>query len=450
MSAWLRRLAPRTVGAQLTSVVIAAVLVGVGVASALMYYFLSSGGIGPSPQALAQIRAARIAAIVNGVAEAHSLADSLYDTTRTNTETVYATWAAPPRAIDAEPPPKDSMIAAVEQDLEKGWRMQPLPHARGGADADAVYVKVDDGRVLRFAIAPYASLRSLVVTQVLFTLGVVAFLIVFVSAWAVRWVTAPLTSIASAARAFGRPGDEEAGDLAERGPIEVAQAARALNDMRLRVRRLVDERTRMLAAVSHDLRTPLTRLRLRIERLRDDPAKSAMLEEIATINEMLTETLAYMREVGHAEAAAPTDLPSLLQTICAQFSDTGRNVSYRGPDRLVLSCRPHALTRAVANLVDNAAKFGETVEVSVNPRARDVTIEVKDDGPGVPDDMLGQVFEPFVKGDHSRGQKGGFGLGLSIVREIAESHGGGVELENRRPRGLTARLRLPLKGAKAA
>ncbi len=341
------------------------------------------------------------------------------------------------------------MVAAIEQDLEKGWRLRTLPHDRAGDDATAIYVKLDSGKILRFSVAPYGGLRSLVLTQILFTLGVVAFLIVFVSAWAVRWVTSPLTSIASAARAFGRPGDSEAGDLAEHGPIEVAQAARALNEMRKRVRSLVDERTRMLVAVSHDLRTPLTRLRLRIERLRDDPAKNAMLDEIATINEMLTETLAYMREVGQTEAPSPTDLPSLLQTICAQFADTGHNVCYCGPDRLVMSCRPHALTRAVANLVDNAAKFGETVQVNVKRQERDVTIEVTDDGPGVPANMLGHVFEPFVKGDHARAQKGGggFGLGLAIVRDIAESHGGGVELENHRPHGLTARLRLPLAAA---
>ena len=175
-----------------------------------------------------------------------------------------------------------------------------------------------------------------------------------------------------------------------------------------------------------------------------------MLEEIATINEMLTETLAYMREVGQSEAAAATDLPSLLQTICAQFADTGHNVVYRGPDRLVLSCRPHALTRAVANLVDNAAKFGGRVEVSVDARERgSLRSRSRDDGPGVPADMLGQVFEPFFKGDYARAQRGGggFGLGLSIVREIAEGHGGGVELENHRPHGLTARLRLPLASA---
>jgi signal transduction histidine kinase len=445
MRAWLLKLLPKTAAGQLTSVVVAAVLLGVGLASSVMFYLVSSGGVGPSHETLVQVRAARIAAVVNGVLEARSLADSTYITKHANGEPVSVTWAKAPPSGDAEPAPPHSMVGDIEQDLEKGWRLQTLPHEREGAEENTIYVPVNHGQVLRFLVGGHGGLGSLVLTQTLSTLGVIAFLIVFVSAWAVRWVTAPLSSIASAARAFGRPGGDEAGDLDENGPIEVAQAARALNEMRKRVRSLVDERTRMLVAVSHDLRTPLTRLRLRIERLRDHPAQAAMLEEIATINEMLSETLAYMREVGQTEAAAPTDLPSLLQTICAQFADTGHDVLYRGPDRLVLSCRPHALTRAVTNLVDNATKFGASVEVGLRAREGEVLIEVRDDGPGVPAAMLANVFEPFFKGDYARSQHGraGFGLGLSIVREIAEGHGGSVELENRRPRGLIARLRLP-------
>jgi signal transduction histidine kinase len=283
-----------------------------------------------------------------------------------------------------------------------------------------------------------------VLTQTLCTLAVITFIILFVSTYAVRWITAPLTSIASAARAFGRPGGE-AVEIDEHGPLEIAQAARALNDMRRRVRSLVDERTRMLVAVSHDLRTPLTRLRLRIERLPDGHPRTTMLEEIAIVNEMLTETLAYMREAGRAETPAQTDLPSLLQTIAAQFSDAGHDVAYAGPDRLVLACRPHALTRAVNNLVDNAAKFGSRVEVAVEAGPDRVEIEVRDDGPGIPDDRLSRVFEPFYKVDDARGQSSpaGFGLGLSIVREIVTGHGGAVELCNRAPHGVVARITLP-------
>ena len=442
---------PRTVAGQLTAVVVGAVLLGVVLASALMFYLLSSGGVGPSHDTLVQVRAARIAAVVNGVLEARSLGDAQYVAKHANQEPIRVSWAAPPKPT-AGGAPHSAMISDIEQDLQKGWRLETLPHERDGADADAIYVRVDDQHALRFAVASFGGLQSLVLTQTLCTLAVITFIILFVSAYAVRWITAPLTSIASAARAFGRPGGET-GDIDENGPVEIAQAARALNDMRRRVQSLVDERTRMLVAVSHDLRTPLTRLRLRLERMADVPAKAAMLDEIAAINEMLAETLAYMREVGQNEATARADLPSLAQTIAAQFADTGHDVVYRGPDRLALVCRPHALTRAVTNLVDNATKFGARVEVAVEPHGPEIWIEVRDDGPGIPEGLLAHVFEPFVKGDDARAQRsgagGGFGLGLSIVREIAASHGGQIELTNRSPKGLIARLRLPLGEALA-
>lgn len=438
---------PHTVAGQLTAVVVGAVLLGVVLASAMMFYLIYSGGVGPSHDTLVQVRAARIAAVVNGVLEARSLGDSQYVAKHANQDPVHVSWAPLPSQAESAPPPS-AMVSDIEQDLQKGWRLETLPRPGDAADANAIYVKVDDKHALRFVIASFSGLQSLVLTQTLCTLAVITFIILFVSAYAVRWITAPLSSMASAARAFGRPGDQTR-DVEETGPQEIAQAARALNDMRRRVQSLVDERTRMLVAVSHDLRTPLTRLRLRIERTAEGPARTAMLDEIAAINEMLSETLAYMREVGQSEAAARTDLPSLAQTIAAQFADTGHDVVYRGPDRLALVCRPHALTRAVTNLVDNASKFGARVELSVEARGAEVVIEVRDDGPGIPDSLLTQVFEPFVKGDNARAQRGGFGLGLSIVREIAATHGGGVELENRRPHGLTARLRLPLREALA-
>jgi signal transduction histidine kinase len=438
-----RRSLPRTIAGQLTAVLVAAVLFGVCLVSALMFYLIYSGDLGPSRETLAEVRAARIAAVVNGVRQAKSPAEAVALAKRANEDPVRVRWGLPPAGA-AVPP--TGLVADVEDELRRSWRVESAPHSRNGAEADNVYVLLDDGRSLRFTVGRFGGVGSLVVGQTLFTLGVITSLVLAVSAYAVRWVTAPLSSIASAARAFGRPGGDGDGvDLDERGPVEIAQAARALNDMRARVRLAVDERTRMFAAVSHDLRTPLTRLRLRIDRLPEAPAKVEMLREIAAIDEMLAETLAYLREQGQGEAASPTDLPSLVQTICAQFADTGHDVAYRGPDRLVLVCRPHALTRAVTNLVDNAVKFGAHVEVAVTPGEGQVSVEVLDDGPGVAPNMLGRVFEPFFKGDESRGQDqgGGFGLGLSIVREIAERHGGAVELVNAQPHGLRARLKLP-------
>jgi signal transduction histidine kinase len=280
--------------------------------------------------------------------------------------------------------------------------------------------------------------------QTICAIAIVVSIVLFISLYALRSITAPLSSIASAARSFGQAtSDGEA--LRSGGPREIAQVVEALNDMRMRVRSLVNERTQMLLALSHDLRTPLTRLRLRAERIGDARLRDNMLQDIGTINDMLGETLAYLREGGPPEPAQLIELPSLLQTICAQFSDVGHEVAYRGPDRLAFPCRVNAVTRAVANLVDNGVKHGDAVIVALEP-ANDgkVGIEVSDDGPGIAGELREKVFEPFFKGDSSRNVagRGGFGLGLSIAREIVRRHGGDIRLGDRAPHGLSVRLTL--------
>jgi signal transduction histidine kinase len=266
----------------------------------------------------------------------------------------------------------------------------------------------------------------------------------FLSLYAVRWITAPLSSVASVARAFGHfPDNGEA--LREDGPFEIAQVAEALNDMRKRVSSLVDERTNMLQAISHDLRTPLTRLRLRVERLSNDSQREKMLQDIAIVSDMLGETLAFLREGCQSEAAHLVDVPSLLQTVCAQFTDVGYQVSYLGPARYAFACRARALTRAVTNIVDNGTKHGAVVTVALKVQNDDsVRIEVSDDGPGIPGPLREKVFEPFFKADTARrcpgpGQ-GSFGLGLSIARDIVRSHGGEIKLLDHAPHGLTVCL----------
>ena len=207
--------------------------------------------------------------------------------------------------------------------------------------------------------------------------------------------------------------------------------------MRKRVRTLVDERTKMLAAISHDLRTPLTRLRLRTERLDDPATREPMLRDIATINDMLSETLAYLREGGRMEPVQLVDLPSLLQTICSQFSDIGFSVSYDGPDRLPLACRGDALTRAVGT------KHANNVIVTLHAlNDGGAMIDISDDGPGIPAPARDRVFEPFYKGDNARRSTGGggFGLGLSIARDIVKRQGGDIELLDNDPHGLLVRL----------
>jgi signal transduction histidine kinase len=250
-------------------------------------------------------------------------------------------------------------------------------------------------------------------------------------------------------RTFGR-NDDGGQKVPERGASEIVQVAKALNEMRERVRLLIESRTRMLRAISHDLRTPLTRLRLRAERMPDPALRDGMLSDITRIDDMIGETLAFLREDALAEPDAKVDLPSLLQTICADFADIGHDVIYEGRPRFPYVCRASALSRAVGNLVDNAVRFGRRVVVTLRVKDRHApVIEVSDDGPGIAAADREAVLEPFFSADGSRGPGTGFGLGLSIVQEIVRAHGGTLSLEDHVPHGLTARITLPTRSLAA-
>jgi signal transduction histidine kinase len=210
------------------------------------------------------------------------------------------------------------------------------------------------------------------------------------------------------------------------------------------IRALLEERTRMLAAISHDLRTPLTRLRLRVERAAPE-ARDGMLRDIERIRRMLDATLEYLREDVRTERLERVDLASLLQTICSEFADVGHEVSYEGPARLAWVCRPNALSRAVANVIDNATKHGASVGAVLSVSRDAVHIEVHDDGRGIPASLHEKVFEPFFRIEAPVGSSEpvGFGLGLAIAREVVADHGGTIELRNRASGGLVVRLSLP-------
>jgi signal transduction histidine kinase len=218
--------------------------------------------------------------------------------------------------------------------------------------------------------------------------------------------------------------------------------------MRHRIRKLLAERTTMLTALSHDLRTPLTRLKLRCEKLTGNDAIEAsanlMLLDIERMEQMLAETLAYLRDESQSEVLVAVDLASLIQTICTQETDLGGSIQYIGPSKLVYRCKPSSITRAVCNLTDNAAKHGTATKVCLEEMGGVVQIDVIDNGPGIPFSERRRVFDPFFKRDWSRGSGGkGFGLGLSIVKQIIESHGGSIELRDSLPHGLDVRIRLP-------
>lgn len=315
--------------------------------------------------------------------------------------------------------------------------------------------KAEDSEAADWVIAMETAGRRLVVPRpvegfhlvddrFIYTLiGTASFLFLWLG-YAIVAIMVPLSRFARIASAFGR---DDGGDLKlpERGTQEIRDVARALNDMRARIRMLVEARTRMLRSISHDLRTPLTRLRLRLDRTSDVDLKAPMLRDVEMIDRMINKTLAYLRDGSDTEPEMPTDLPSLLATICADFSDTGHDVTYRGPARLTHRCRPEALTRAVGNLVENATKYGTQVIVGLRLSAQGVLIEVSDDGPGIRVQDRASVVEPFFRADAARpsNARAGFGLGLAIVQEIVARHDGRLDLTDNVPHGLLARISLP-------
>ncbi|WP_413989830.1 ATP-binding protein [Labrys okinawensis] len=315
------------------------------------------------------------------------------------------------------------------------------------AAQDLVVVGLDDTRTLAFTLRPDARALDLRVLMpvVLWSVVAIAPVVILLTIYAGFMITAPLMRFAAAAQSLA-PDDGPERPFSEKGAREISVLARALNDMRSRIHTMINDRTRMLRAISHDLRTPLTRLRLRAERSSQPELRDGMLSDISRINDMIEETLTYLRKDVATERLLRADLPSLLETVCADFSNAGFSVSYRGPTRLTYFCKPHGVYRAVANLVDNGTKFATDVVVSLETmEGGALQIDVSDDGPGLPDELKARVLEPFFKGDSARATDGdaGFGLGLSIVHDIVRDHNGRLSFVDRSPHGLTVRLLLP-------
>src|SRR4051812_18619972 len=262
--------------------------------------------------------------------------------------------------------------------------------------------------------------------------------------WAARALTAPLSSFAKAAESFSLNGG--AAPLPERGPEEIRSVARALNRMRQRITGLIDDRTKMLAAISHDLRTPITRMRLRSEFIEDETHRSRMLDDLDQMRAMLESVLSFLRNGRRLEAMTLADIASTLQLITDQFGDMGCKVSYDGPPHAMATVRPDDLLRSVTNLVENAVRFGAEATIRLRTSPNLVIIDVEDDGPGISDAQKSNVLEPFVRGDDARNmdETSGFGLGLSIANAIVLAHGGALSLHDRQPQGLIVRIQLPV------
>ncbi len=268
-------------------------------------------------------------------------------------------------------------------------------------------------------------------------------LIVAPVAWLfARRLSAPIALFADAAERLGR--DPKAPPLEVSGSREVAAATEAFNRMQERLRRYVEDRTAMVGAIAHDLRTPLTRLRFRIEAAPDD-VRAKLAAEIDQMDAMISATLAFVRDTTRAGPREKLELSSLVESILDEAAETGSDATALPSDRLVVEGDPVALRRLIGNLVENALKYGQRVRGRVFVEEGCAVIEIEDDGPGVPAQEIERLFEPFYRGEPSRSREtGGAGLGLAVVRSIARGHGGDVTLHNRAGGGLTARVSLPL------
>jgi signal transduction histidine kinase len=269
--------------------------------------------------------------------------------------------------------------------------------------------------------------------QFLLSMAIMAVIILGVSVWAVRRVTAPLTALATAAERLGH--DVSAPPLPEAGTAETRQAARAFNDMQMRLRNLIDNRTRLLAAISHDLRTPLTLLRLRAETVENAQERDKMLATIAEMDAMIGATLQLARDQSASEPRRQTDLTALLQSVVDDMRDAGFPVRLQPAEPIIYACQPAALKRAVRNLLDNAVRYGKSGTLEIRRAS------------GIPQQELTRVLEPFYRLDESRSRDtGGVGLGLAIAQSIVQTHGGTLTLSNRPEGGLRVTIALPLSG----
>ena len=321
--------------------------------------------------------------------------------------------------------------------MGRGYMM----HAFGGFRDLQVTIPLSDGPWLSFA-TNLPDTGPAFSRQFLVSMAVMAMIILGVSIWVVRRVTAPLASLAIAADRLGR--DVTAPPLPETGTVETRQASRAFNGMQMRLRNLIDNRMRMLAAISHDLRTPLTLLRLRAENVEDAQERNKMLATIGEMDAMIGATLQFARDETVSEPRRFTDLAALLQSTVDDMGDAGIPVTMGSVEPIVYECRPIALKRALTNLIDNAVKYGKTAHATIDITPKMIDIIIDDEGTGIPDSELSRVFEPFYRVEGSRSREtGGVGLGLAIAQSIVQSHGGELILSNRPTGGMRASVKLP-------
>ncbi|KZM49282.1 ATP-binding protein [Labrenzia sp. OB1] len=341
-----------------------------------------------------------------------------------------------PRRLEA---PEDDN--ASWRSVPPGERPQNLRRIMKKPEDLSVSIQMTDGRWLNTATSYRPPAGAFI--PLLVQLGLTALMSVVIIGLAVRRVTRPLKELAASAEKFGRGEQQE--PLTPSGPREVRALTSAFNDMRDRLTRFVRDRTRMLAAISHDLRTPITSLRLRAEFIDDDENREKVIETLDEMAAMTEAALRFARDEAHTETAENADLGAILEALAGDQQDFGKDCTVETDGRIVLPCRPVALKRAFRNLIENGIRYANAVSVLAAREGREAVIRIRDSGPGIPEDRLKDVFEPFVRLEESRSEEtGGIGLGLAITRSIIHGHGGSIALNNRPEGGLEAEVRLPL------
>ena len=348
---------------------------------------------------------------------------------------------------------KSSLSARAETGLarrwrEAGWFPEPVAQIINKLTAEPTFLvslRLDDGSWLNLTAA-YVEDIEFWPAQTILLVAAMIVAVAVLSIWAIARLTAPIQTFAKAAIRLGT--DINAAPIAERGPADVRGAIRAFNEMQTRLQRLVEERTQMLAAVSHDLRTPVARLRLRAEWVANRTQRAKLLADLTEMEHMITGFLDFAREDAPSEPRVRVDLGATLQSICDDLADKGFVVSFKTNGRLPLVCRPVSIRRCLGNLIENAVKYGRQAEVSMVADGTDLFVHIDDHGPGIPDAFREAVFRPFFRMEGSRNRdSGGSGLGLTIARTVARAHGGDVHLDRAPCGGLRATVILPTPGA---
>ena len=327
--------------------------------------------------------------------------------------------------------PTDPLVLAENSPL----RSEQFP------DAYYMAVKLRDGSWLVFT--GYARNWGLSQSQrLLIWIGVLVASFVVVSTIAARQLTRPIKDFAKAVRQAGA--NPQAPPIGESGPKELRDVIAAFNEMRAQIEEFVGYRTAMLAAISHDLRTPLTRMRLRGEFIQDKTQQARLFRDVDDMRAMIDGALSFFKGAEADEATRTFDLPGILQSIADDYADQTVEIPYSGPSLMAYTGRPLALKRAFTNLIENAVKYGTPPKVTLALTDEGVIVTIRDDGPGIPEEAMDQVFKPFYRVDKSRNRMtGGVGLGLTAAQAIVRGHGGDIVLSNHLKGGLEARIVLP-------